>query len=139
MDLESRPARPPRRREPRVPRFRPVPTRSRRDGWTAQRQIDFLGYLAETGSVTAACEMVGMSRKAAYQLRARRGAESFAAAWDGALGMPVRKVTTDDLMYLAIEGPIRLRFFRGRYVGSSQVPDDSALLRLCAKLERQVR
>jgi len=128
---------PPRRRMPRVPPFYPVPLRSRRDGWTVRRQTDFLGFLAETGSVTAAAEMVGMSRKNAYALRARRGAESFAAAWEAALGAPRRKVTVDDLAYLAYEGLIRLRFFRGRYVGSSQAPDNSALLRLCAKLDRQ--
>src|SRR5688572_6632117 len=84
------------RRMPRVPPFYPVPTRTRRDGWTVQRQADFLGMLAETGSVMGACEAVGMSRKSAYQLRARAGAESFAAAWDAALGAPVRKVTVAD-------------------------------------------
>jgi hypothetical protein len=66
----------------RVPAFYPVPTRTRRDGWTVERQADFLGMLAETGSVIGACEAVGISRKSAYQLRARPGAESFAAAWD---------------------------------------------------------
>ncbi|MGZ3171754.1 MAG: hypothetical protein ACXWI5_10220 [Croceibacterium sp.] len=69
-----------------VPAFYPVPTRTRRDGWTVERQADFLGLLAETGSVIGACEAVGISRKSTYQLRARPGAESFAAAWDAALG-----------------------------------------------------
>ena len=68
------------RRMPRVAPFYPVPTRTRRDGWTVQRQTDFLGMLAETGSVIGACEAVGMSRKSAYRLRALPGAESFAAA-----------------------------------------------------------
>jgi hypothetical protein len=58
----------------RVPAFQPVPTRTRRDGWTIERQADFLGMLAETGSVIGACEAVGISRKSAYQLRARPGA-----------------------------------------------------------------
>ena len=87
MTPESPPARRP-RRMPRVPAFYPVPIRSRRDGWTPQRQADFLGYLAETGSVMGACEAVGMSRKSAYRLPVRPGAESFAAAWDAALGAP---------------------------------------------------
>jgi hypothetical protein len=78
----------------RVPAFYPVPTRTRRDGWTVWRQADFLGMLAETGSVIGACEAVGISRKSAYQLRARPGAESFAAAWDAALGGEARKVTS---------------------------------------------
>jgi hypothetical protein len=92
--------------------------------------------LAETGSVLAACEGVGMSRKSAYQLRARRRAESFAAAWDAALGAPRRKVTVGDLQYLAVHGLIRLKFFRGRYCGPWRIPDVSAHLRLLAKLDR---
>ena len=129
----------PRRRQPRVPPFYPVPLRSRRDGWTACKQTDFLGYLAETESVMAAAEMVGMSRKGAYELRARPGAESFAAAWDGALGLQVRKVTVADLEFAAHHGPIHLRFFRGRYRGSHQVPDTSALLRLVRDLDPRRR
>ena len=49
----------------RVPAFYPVPTRTRRDGWTVERQSDFIGLLAETGSVIGACEAVGTSRKSA--------------------------------------------------------------------------
>ena len=63
----------------RVPAFYPVPTRTRCDGWTIERQADFLGILAETDSVIGAGEAVGISRMGAYQLRARPGAESFAA------------------------------------------------------------
>ena len=40
----------------RVPAFYPVPVRTRRDGWTIERQADFLGLLAECGSVIGACE-----------------------------------------------------------------------------------
>src|SRR6187399_3298878 len=136
MTPDSPPAPRQARRMPRVPPFYPVPTRARRDGWTVQRQADFLGMLAETGSVMGACEAVGMSRKSAYALRARPGAESFAAAWDAALGAPVRKVTPPDLDFLAYHGLIRLVLFRGRYRGSWSRPDDSALLRLMRRLDR---
>ena len=124
------------RRMPPVPPFYPVPTRTRRDGWAEQRQADFLGMLAETGSVMGACEAVGMSRKSAYQLRARPKAESFAAAWDAALGLPVRRVTIDDLHFLAYHGLIRPRFRGGKYIGSRQKRDHSALLRLLARYDR---
>lgn len=141
MTHESPPVRPPRRparsRAPRVPPFYPVPTRGRRDGWTIQRQADFLGMLAETGSVMGACEAVGMSRKSAYQLRRRPRAESFAAAWDAALGAPIRKVTVTDLAFLAYHGLVRPILFRGRYRGSTRTPDNSALLRLTKQLDRQ--
>jgi hypothetical protein len=126
----------PARRTLRVPPFYPVPTRTRRDGWTMQRQADFLGMLAETGSVMGACEAVGMSRKSAYALRAREDAESFAAAWDAALGAPVRKVTVTDRYFLAHHGLIRLVLYRGRYRGAWHKPDDSALLGLCGRLDR---
>ena len=123
-------------RMPRVPPFYPVPVRNRRDGWTVQRQTDFLGMLAETGSVIGACEAVGMSRKSAYALRARPGAESFAAAWDAALGAPPRKVTVPDLDFLAHHGLVRVVTFRGRYRGSWARPDDCALLRLVRRIDR---
>ena len=136
MQPDSPPARPPRRRRPRVPPFYPVPIRARRDGWIMARQADFLGILAQTGSVAGACEAVGMSRKSAYRLRSLPGAESFAAAWDAALGAPTRKVTVHDLHFLAFEGLIRPQFFRRSYRGWRQIPDEKALVRLLAKLDR---
>ena len=135
MTTESKPVRRA-RKMPRVPAFYPVPTRSRRDGWTKQKQTDFLGYLAETGSVMGACEAVKMSRNSAYKLRARPGAESFAAAWDAALGAPVRKVTVTDLEFRAYHGLIQPVLFRGKYRGAWRKPDNSALLRLHRRLER---
>ena len=125
----------PRRRLPRVPPFYPVPLRAR-SAWTPQRQAQFLGWLAETGSVSAACARVGMSRKGAYLLRGKPQAESFAAAWDAALGLPVRRVTIDDLEYLAYTGLIHLRFRGGKYIGAWPKPDASALFRLLARYDR---
>jgi hypothetical protein len=124
------------RRTPRALSFYPVPTRSRRDGWTIQRQAAFIGSLVETGSAMGACAAVGMSRKSAYQLRARPRAESFAAAWDAALGAPVRKVTVTDCEMVAHVGLVHLHFFRGRMVGSHQAADLSAVGRLVARVAR---
>ena len=136
MSTESHPIVRPRRRLPRVPAFYPVPLRANANGWTAARQAHFLGHLAETGSVSAACARVGMSRKGAYALRQKRGAESFCAAWDAALGLPIRRVTIDDLQFLAYHGLIRPRFRGGKYIGSRQKPDNSALLRLLSHYDR---
>jgi hypothetical protein len=114
------PASPPARRSYRrlrVPPFYRVPTRTRRDGWTIERQADFLGMLAETGSVIGACEAVGMSRKGAYRLRALPGAESFAAAWDAALGGEVRKVTSRARGFFDWHPLVRLVTFRGQIAG----------------------
>jgi hypothetical protein len=136
MSPESSPIVRPRRRLPRVPPFYPVPLRAMHNGWTALRQAHFLGWLAETGSVSAACARVGMSRNSAYKLRGKPHAESFAAAWDAALGKPVRKVTIEDLPFLAYHGLIHPRFRGGKYIGSRQKPDNTALLRLLARLDR---
>lgn len=57
----------------------------RSDGWTLDRQLDFLDALARTRSVSLAARAVGMSREGAYRLRRRAGATLFAAAWDRAL------------------------------------------------------
>lgn len=61
----------------------------RRDGWTAERQIAFLGALARARSVTSAAASVGMSRESAHRLRARKDCVLFAALWDRALASEV--------------------------------------------------
>ena len=60
-------------------------TRTRRDGWTAERQFRFLAALARTRSVTRAAAYAGMSREGAYRLRKRRDGALFDAAWDRAM------------------------------------------------------
>jgi hypothetical protein len=127
-----------RRRSPRVPAFHPVPLRATRHGWTAERQAHFIGWLAETGSVSEACARVGMSRKGAYQLRGKPGGESF-AAWDSALGAPVRKVTIGEWEFLAGGELIEPRFRSGRYLGYRRKPDLAALSRLLREVERNGR
>src|SRR3546814_17423236 len=62
--------------------FAPVPVRARHDGWTVARQKGFILRLALGGCITVAAEGVGNTRKNAYWLRERPGAES-AAAWEG--------------------------------------------------------
>ncbi len=138
MSNESQPIVRPRRRLPRVPAFYPVPLRTTRTGWTLERQADFLGQLAETGSVSAACARVGMSRNSAYKLRTKADAESFAAAWEAALGMPVRRVTIDDLHFLAHHGLVKPLSRGGKYIRSQRKPDNSALLRLLARYDRLI-
>jgi hypothetical protein len=87
-----------------VPEFTPVPLlRARHDGWTLQRQSDFIVALVSTGSVEAASQMVSMSRKSAYQLRNRPDARSFAAAWDEAIELGRLRVF-DYLLDRALNG-----------------------------------
>ncbi|OJW62013.1 MAG: hypothetical protein BGO57_01155 [Sphingomonadales bacterium 63-6] len=136
MTQSLRPARRPRRY---VPGFVPVPLRARADGWTPRRQAAFLGYLAQTRSVSEAARLVGMARETAYRLRARRGAESFAAAWDVAMGRGKgdthrsRKVTGYELEYRALHGALKPMFYAGRFTGIMRKADNTALLRLIAR------
>lgn len=60
----------------------PDKSRTRHDGWTAERQLRFLEVLARTGSVTRAAGSVGMSRESAYRLRRRSSGALFAMLWD---------------------------------------------------------
>jgi hypothetical protein len=153
----TQPSRTPR---PRLPSFAPVPAKRRADGWTPLRQVEFIGMLAETGSVSAAAEFVGMARETAYRLRRKPGAEEFAHAWDIAMqlagarrpGQPgvlsqvryglaegAAKVTPPDLWRRIVDGRWRPVLRRGKYVGSVQKPDDSALLSYLAQIDRSFR
>ena len=134
-------------RRPRIPPFVPVPTRARRDGWSAARQAGFVGALAETGSVAAAAARVGMSRESAWRLRSREGAESFAEAWDVARALgegrappipPKRKITPGEWRRRAFGGVLRVVMRRGHHAGTEQRPDNSAILRWLAVLDRSV-
>ena len=61
---------------------RSAPRKTRRDGWTAARQIGFLDALTRTRSVTRAAHSVGMSREGAYRFRVRTAGGLFAILWD---------------------------------------------------------
>jgi hypothetical protein len=80
--------------------------RTRRDGWTAERQLRFLDTLARTRSVTRAAAAAGLSRKSAYRLRARADGALFAAIWDRALRAPLdtAKVTAQGDSHLPATG-----------------------------------
>jgi hypothetical protein len=68
----------------RIP-FRPVPVKARHDGWSAERQREFIDRLALCGIVARAARAVGMSPQSARKLREHSGAASFRSAWDRAI------------------------------------------------------
>ncbi|MET0370373.1 MAG: hypothetical protein ABW039_03245 [Sphingobium sp.] len=93
--------------------FTPVPlARHRHDGWTPNTQRRFVDALGALGSVGQAARAVGMTRASAYRLRARAGAESFAAAWDRALDIG-RSRMFDIAMTRALDGYTSIRVARG--------------------------
>lgn len=144
------PARKPAHRRRRRPGwFRPVPLRARVDGWSEARQCEFLAKLYVTGSVAAAAKAVGMTRASAYRLRARRGAESFAAMWDRVLTPPgsgrvatprpdFRKVTLVTLNSWLETGFIQPVIYRGRICAIRRKPDDSTLFRLLRRFGEDI-
>jgi hypothetical protein len=125
----------------RIPDFVPVPLRARSGGWTAVKQGEFVGCLAQTGSVAQAAAWVGCSRASAYALRRRAGAEGFAAAWavaasGGLLDLALRKLTREEVARAAQVGVVRVIMRRGRYVGTRVMLQVSALLRQLAQFDR---
>jgi hypothetical protein len=59
---------------------------------TPALQRRFVATLAATGIVNQAARSIGKSMEALYKLRARPGAEGFAAAWDEALGWGIQRL-----------------------------------------------
>ena len=100
-----------------------VPTRRRHDGWTPERQHDFIQALAESGCVEAACRRVGMTASGAYRLRARPDAAIFRQAWDIALDYAVRRLS-DAAFSRALHGVATPIFYRGEQVGERRRFDE---------------
>ena len=138
----------------RPPAFTPVKLRARKDGWAPKVQCAFLAALYKTGSVASAAKAVGQSRASAYKLRARRGSESFAKSWDKVLEGPSkgdpsivkphtskrqvtdwRKLTHEELVWRVEQGMWQPVMYRGKMRAIARKPDNSALLRLLARLD----
>lgn len=96
---------------PNLPARRP-----RHDGWTAEKQEAFLQALAQSGCVTDACRVVGMSRESAYRLYNRESATGFRRGWDAALDCSLR-LLEDEMWSRAIKGVPRPLFYQGEQVG----------------------
>ena len=80
------PSAPPRRRKPRR-----APRQCNADyRWTVPKVTAFLEALATSGRVAEAARAVGMSRQAAYKLRARLDGPRFRAAFEGARKAGIR-------------------------------------------------
>ena len=97
--------------------FVPAAPQPRADGWTPERQADFIEALADSGSITRAAKAVGMSRESAYRLRRRADAADFAAAWDDALAVAVRTLA-DACLDRAIHGVEVPILYKGEVVAT---------------------
>jgi hypothetical protein len=108
--------------------FTPVPrAKDRADGWTPEKQADFIEALSETGTVTAAAAKVGMGTTSAYNLRKSPGAASFAEAWDAAQRTGFARLQ-DIAMDRAINGVSVPHYYKGELVGEGRWYDNRLLM-----------
>ena len=103
--------------------FELVPVRARHDGWTPEKQHDFIAALAESGCVAEACAAVRLSAKSAYRLRARPDASTFRQAWDVALDYAIRRLG-DFALSRALHGVSRPVFYQGEQIGERRHYDE---------------
>ena len=124
-----------------IPAFTPAPVRARKDGWTPERQREFIRLLHVTRNIGKAATAVGMSRRSAYRLRGRPGAEGFAAAWDAAFAFkpPPARTNFSQLWYRALFGKTKPIVRRGKQVGTITQPDNAAGLKLLDRFDRKAR
>ena len=115
--------------------FTPVPRqRNRDDGWTPERQRDFIAAIACNGSVQAACRALNMSARGAYELRQHPEAGEFRAAWDMAAteGLTIMEDVAWDR---AINGTDQAIMYKGERVGV-RIHYDSRLLMFMLRKRR---
>lgn len=112
--------------QPDLLHFAPVILARRARGWTHDAQIAFIAALSRHGVVAQAARSVGCTPRSAYYLRARPGAESFAAAWDWALemGLDESRARAVALGQERLERPI---VRRGQIVGTRSEPNHRLL------------
>ncbi len=110
-----------------LPTFEPVPLKPRHDGWTPDRQRDFIEALADTGSVEAACKHVNMTTVGAYRIRRLPEGASFRKAWDAALDLGVRRLE-DVAMDRALNGVEEPFYVYGQHVGTRKKYNDRLLM-----------
>lgn len=113
---------------PPIPKFSPVPrVYNRHDGWTPERQVAFIGALADTGCVSRAAAMVNMAQTNCYTLRRAPGAEGFRKAWDAALDCGLGRLK-DIAFERAIEGELIPVFAAGKHIGFRRKRNDALLM-----------
>ncbi len=114
--------------DPSEYKWLPVRRKPRKDGWTPQRQRDFIAALAQSGSIEFACMQVDMSKSSAHRLRRSPGGEQFSAAWDVALQHAAR-VLLDAAFERAFNGSTEPVFDRdGNRTGTRYRQNDRLMM-----------
>jgi hypothetical protein len=119
--------------------FTPAPVRAQHNSWSPRLQRLFILALARGAGPGEAAAKLGRTRQSVYRLRARPGAESFAAAWDAAIAVAQRVTAAASGPRLGFGGMETLlvpRFYRGRLIGFVQREDTAGAMRLLRHLDR---
>lgn len=117
--------------------FDPVLVRARHDGWTPQKQREFIEVLADTGLVREAAARVGMTEQSASRLRRRADARAFAIAWEAAIRPGARRLHAI-AWERAIEGTIKRHYYHGELKSEERVYDNRLLIYLLGKTQALV-
>jgi hypothetical protein len=117
--------------------FDPVSTRHRIDGWTPQKQREYVEALADSGVARYAAARVGMSEQSASRLRRRSDARSFDLACEAAVRIGARRIRS--IAYeRAIEGSIKRHYYHGELKSEERVFDNRLLVYLLGKLDKLI-
>ncbi|HKR24566.1 MAG TPA: hypothetical protein VJS15_04860 [Allosphingosinicella sp.] len=128
----------PRSTEPADPlAFEPVPVRHRRDGWTPEKQREYVEALADTGLRREAAARVGMTEQSASRLRRRADARAFDLACEAALPHGARRLHAI-AWERAIEGTVKGHYYHGELKSEERVYDNRLLIYLLGKTQHLV-
>lgn len=109
--------------------------RLRQDGWTPEKKRLFLERFAECGVIVEACEAVGMSGRAAYNLRDRD--TLFAAGWEAASVM-ARPKLADEAWSRAMNGVVERIYKDGMVVAERHRYDNRLTMAVLGRLDARI-
>jgi hypothetical protein len=113
--------------------FDPVSVRHRIDGWTPEKQREYVEALADSGVARYAAARVGMSEQSAGRLRRRADARSFDRACAAAMRIGARRLVSV-AFERAIEGTVKRHYYHGELKSEERVYDNRLLMALIGKL-----
>jgi hypothetical protein len=107
----------------------PPPRRHRRDGFSAERQEQFLEHVRGGASGREAARKVGISHTTAYNLYNSPDGAAFRAGWDEAA--KVTDIVLEDTGFdRAVNGQEEIVYYKGQRVGVRWKYDNNLLMRL---------
>jgi hypothetical protein len=109
--------------------------RLRHDGWTPEKKRRFLERFAECGIIVEACEAVGMSAKAVYNLRDR---DSLFAAGLEAARVKARGPLADEVYSRARNGVVERIYKDGLIVAERHRYDNRLTMAVLARLDSRI-